>query len=152
MLKPLFISCILHLLKYIETHVIQCFAIIFWWFSYFFHISWTINIFTWVNSSTLNLLKPLFKCCILHLLVSIEIHITTQCFTFIFEQVSEFFQISWIINMSWIIHFEHLKSIICELHFALTTIFWNECIKIKHVSYLYLNELVIRSNVHACKV
>jgi hypothetical protein len=38
MLKPLLISCILHLLKYIETHVTQSFAIIFEWISEFFNI------------------------------------------------------------------------------------------------------------------
>jgi len=42
----------------------------------FFHISWFVNIFTWVKSSTFNLLKPLFKHCILHLLVYIETHTT----------------------------------------------------------------------------
>ncbi len=61
MLKSLLINYILHLLKYIKTHGVQCFAIIFEWFTEFFHISWIINIFTWVESFTLNLLKPLFK-------------------------------------------------------------------------------------------
>jgi hypothetical protein len=53
------------------------------------------------------------------------------------------------LHMSWIIHFECVKSIIHELHFELTTIFWNGCIKTKHVSHLYLNVFMFRSNVHA---
>jgi hypothetical protein len=36
MLKLLLTSCILHLLKYIETHATQCFVIIIEWFSIFF--------------------------------------------------------------------------------------------------------------------
>jgi len=36
MLKPVFTSCILHLLEYIKTHVTQCFIIIFEWFTNFF--------------------------------------------------------------------------------------------------------------------
>jgi hypothetical protein len=74
MLKLLFTSCILDLLKYIETYVNWCFAIILEWFSEFFHISWTTNIYIWVQSSTLNQLKSLLKCWILHLLVYIETH------------------------------------------------------------------------------
>jgi hypothetical protein len=73
MLKPLFTSCILHLLKYIETHAIQCFIIIEW---KFFHIFRTINNFKWIESCTLNLLKPLFKYFLLHLLVYIKTQIT----------------------------------------------------------------------------
>jgi hypothetical protein len=38
MLKPLRTSNILHLLRYIETRAIQCFAIIFEWCSEIFHI------------------------------------------------------------------------------------------------------------------
>jgi len=36
MLKLLITSCILHVLKYIETHAIECFVIIFNWFCKFF--------------------------------------------------------------------------------------------------------------------
>jgi hypothetical protein len=64
------------------------------------------------------------------------------------EWVSEFFCIFWIINIcTWIESFilNVVKSIIHELHFALTTMFWNECIKIWHISHLYLNGLVIKS-------
>jgi len=74
-LKPLLTNYILHLLLYIKTHVIQYFVIIFEWFNEFFHIYWTINIFTWIKSFILNLLKSLFKRCILHLLIYIETHI-----------------------------------------------------------------------------
>jgi hypothetical protein len=38
-----------------QLNVLQ---IILEWFSVFFHISWTINTFTWIESSNLNLLKP----------------------------------------------------------------------------------------------
>jgi hypothetical protein len=50
MLKLLLTSCIWHVWKYIETHAIQCFLIIFNWFVKFCHIFWTINICTWVES------------------------------------------------------------------------------------------------------
>jgi hypothetical protein len=53
MLKLLFKSCILHLLKYIETHATQCFAIKLEVFNDFFHASWIINICTWVESCSL---------------------------------------------------------------------------------------------------
>jgi hypothetical protein len=113
-----------------------------------FHISWNIKIFTWVQSSILNLLKPLFKRCILHLLIYIETHIITSCLTFILEWVNEFFYVSWIINIcigteSFILNV--VKSIINELHFAFTTIFWNGYIKTWHISHLYLNGLMIKS-------
>ncbi len=75
MLKLSLTSCILHILKYIETRVIQCFVIIFNWFVNFSHLL-IINMYTWVGSCTLNLLKPLFKCCISHLLFYIETHST----------------------------------------------------------------------------
>ncbi len=39
MLKLLLTSCILHILKYIETYSIQCFVIIFNWFVNFPHLS-----------------------------------------------------------------------------------------------------------------
>ncbi len=117
MLKSLLIRCIL------ETHGIQCFAIIFEWFSEFFHISWTINIFTWVESSTLNLLKPLFK--LLHI-ATINIYWNTHnnlmphIYTWIFSRLLNYQHL----HMSWIIHFECVKPIIHKLHFAFTTIFW----------------------------
>jgi hypothetical protein len=56
------------------------------------------------------------------------------------------------LHMSWIVHFECVKSIPHKLHFAFTTIFWNGYKKTRHVLYLYLNGLMIKSNVHACKV
>jgi hypothetical protein len=74
MLKLLFTSCILDLLKYIEIYVNYFFAIILEWFSEFFHISWSTNIYTWVQSSTLNQLKSLLKYWKLHLLIYIETH------------------------------------------------------------------------------
>jgi hypothetical protein len=54
--------------------------------------------------------------------------------------------------MSWIIHFECVKSITHKLYFAVITILKSGCLKVKYVSYLYLNGLVIKSNVQACKV
>jgi hypothetical protein len=78
MLKPLLTNCILHLLKHIETHATQCFAIILEWFSEFCHFFLNYQyLYTWVESSTLKLLKVLSKCCTLHLLVYIETQITT---------------------------------------------------------------------------
>jgi hypothetical protein len=153
MLKPLVTNCILHLLKYIETNAIQCFVIILECFSEFFHIYWTINIFTWVEPSTLNLLKPLFKCCILNLLVYILKH--TQQFNASYLYLNMLVNFLHLLNyqplhMNWIIHFECVKSIIHKLHFAFIIIFWNKCIKVRQVSHLYLNGLTIRSNVHAC--
>ncbi len=62
----------------ISEHMqLNIFVIIFEWFSEFFYISWTINIFTWVELSILSLLKLLFKHCILRILMYIETHITT---------------------------------------------------------------------------
>jgi hypothetical protein len=61
MLKPLLTSYILHLLEYIETHATQCFVTIFEWFREIFHIFWIINIFTWIESSTLNLIETIIQ-------------------------------------------------------------------------------------------
>jgi hypothetical protein len=99
---------------------------------------------------TTNMLKLLVVGCILHLITYIEI-CEIWCFAIMLEWFSEFFHCQRF-HMNWIIHFECVKSINHKLPLHSPQCFWNWCIKTWQVSHLYLNGLLIKSNVHVCKV
>jgi hypothetical protein len=86
---------------------------------------------TWVESSTFNMLKPLFRSCILHLPLFNKTHVIFFNPTFIFEWISDFFHISSIINMcTWVEPFtfnSYVKSIIHKLHFSFIIILKKTC-------------------------
>jgi len=130
MLKLLFIIIRFHstLIIILKTHKISCFVIILKGFNKFFHIIWTIIIYTSIESITLKLLKLILECCKLHLLVYILNH--TQQFNVLHLYLNALMKIFTSFKLSTFAHelnhFTFVDSITHELHFALIIIFWNE--------------------------
>ncbi len=133
MLWPLFTSCILHSLKYIERNVTQCFAIILQCSSKFSHfLNYQHLYMNWIIH--FEVIETIIQ--MLHIaLISIYWNTHNNWMLYIYTWICKWI-FSHLLNyqhlhMSWIVHFQCVESIIHKLHFAFNIIFWNGCIKIR---------------------